>query len=57
MYASKRRCILMAVKINGKDFKFSAGKHNELQKAIIKEFAKIYTILQGVSEKLIQGYY
>ena len=57
MYASKRRRTVMSVNINGKDFKFSAGKHNELQKAIIEEFAKIYTILQGVSEKLIQGYH
>ncbi len=30
---------MMSVKINGDDFKFSAGKHNELQKAIIEEFA------------------
>ena len=29
----------MHVKINGIDFTFSAGKHNELQKAIIEEFA------------------
>ena len=29
----------MPVKINGDDFKFSPGKHNELQKAIIEEFA------------------
>ena len=30
---------MMPVNINGKDFKFSSGKHNELQKAIIEEFA------------------
>ncbi len=30
---------MMPVKINGADFKFSVGKHNELQKAIIEEFA------------------
>ena len=30
---------MMPVKINGLDFSFSAGKHNELQKAIIEEFA------------------
>ena len=30
---------MMPVKINGDDFKFSPGKHNELQKAIIEEFA------------------
>ena len=29
----------MPVKINGADFTFSPGKHNELQKAIIEEFA------------------
>ena len=39
IYASKKRMTLMPVKINGGDFKFSAGKHNELQKAIIEEFA------------------
>ena len=30
---------MMPVRINGSDFRFSAGKHNELQKAIIEEFA------------------
>lgn len=39
MYASKKKMTMMPVKINGDDFKFSAGKHNELQKAIIEEFA------------------
>ena len=39
IYASKKKMIMMPVNINGKDFKFSAGKHNELQKAIIEEFA------------------
>lgn len=29
----------MPVQINGEDFTFSPGKHNELQKAIIEEFA------------------
>lgn len=29
----------MPVKIDGKDFTFSPGKHNQLQKAIIEEFA------------------
>ena len=29
----------MPVKINNKDFTFSPGKHNQLQKAIIEEFA------------------
>lgn len=39
LYASKKKMTKMPVKINGKDFTFSAGKHNELQKAIIEEFA------------------
>lgn len=39
LYASKRTMRKMPVKINGKDFTFSPGKHNQLQKAIIEEFA------------------
>lgn len=39
MYASKKRMTMMPVRINGSDFLFSTGKHNELQKAIIEEFA------------------
>ena len=39
LYASKRSMLKMPVKINGEDFTFSPGKHNELQKAIIEEFA------------------
>ena len=39
IYTSKRTMHQMPVKINGKDFTFSLGKHNELQKAIIEEFA------------------
>lgn len=39
IYASKKKMTMMPVKINGEDFNFSAGKHNELQKAIIEEFA------------------
>lgn len=39
IYASKKKMTMMPVKINGDDFSFSAGKHNELQKAIIKDFA------------------
>ncbi|MDE7269259.1 MAG: restriction endonuclease [Acetatifactor sp.] len=38
-YASKKKMTMMPVRINGADFQFSAGKHNELQKAIIEEFA------------------
>ncbi len=39
LYTSKRAMIKMPVRINGKDFAFSPGKHNQLQKAIIEEFA------------------
>lgn len=39
LYAAKRTMRKMPVKINGADFTFSPGKHNELQKAIIEEFA------------------
>ena len=39
IYASKKRMTMMPVKINSNDYTFSAGKHNELQKAIIEEFA------------------
>ena len=39
IYASKKEMEKMPVKINGKDFTFSTGKHNQLQKAIIEEFA------------------
>lgn len=38
-YASKKAMQKMPVKINGIDLTFSTGKHNELQKAIIEEFA------------------
>lgn len=39
IYASKKRMQKMPVKINNKDYTFSPGKHNQLQKAIIEEFA------------------
>ena len=39
IYESKREKQKMSVKINGDSLKFSPGKHNELQKAIIEEFA------------------
>lgn len=39
IYASKKEMTKMPVKINNQKFTFSAGKHNELQKAIIEEFA------------------
>lgn len=38
-YASKKEMTKMPVKINNEEFTFSPGKHNELQKAIIEEFA------------------
>lgn len=38
LYASKKKMTMMPVNINGESFKFSTGKHNELQKAIIEEF-------------------
>lgn len=39
LYASKKKMTMMPVNINGESFKFSTGKYNELQKAIIEEFA------------------
>ena len=39
IYASKKKMQKMPVKINQQEFTFSPGKHNELQKAIIEEFA------------------
>lgn len=39
IYASKKKMQKMPVKINNQDFTFSPGKHNQLQKAIIEEFA------------------
>lgn len=39
IYASKKRMRKMPVRINNRDFTFSPGKHNKLQKAIIEEFA------------------
>ena len=38
-YASKKVMAMQPVNINGIDYLFSTGKHNELQIAIIKEFA------------------
>ncbi|MCI8624056.1 MAG: restriction endonuclease [Provencibacterium sp.] len=38
-YASKRAIRKMPVEINGAGFTFSPGKHNQLQKAILEEFA------------------
>lgn len=39
LYNSKKAVRKMPVKINGDDFTFSPGKHNQLQKFIIEEFA------------------
>ena len=39
IYASMKQLQKMPVKINNQDFTFSPGKHNQLQKAIIEEFA------------------
>lgn len=39
IYASKKEMIKMPVRINGMDFTFRKGEHNQLQKAIIEEFA------------------
>jgi hypothetical protein len=39
LYASKKAMTKMPVRINGQNLTFSLGKHNELQKAIIEEFA------------------
>ena len=39
LYASRRTARKMSVNINGKDFLFSPGEHNQLQRAILEEFA------------------
>ena len=38
-YESKKRMELQPVQINGVAYTFSTGKHNQLQKAVIEEFA------------------
>ena len=38
LYTSKRTVRKMPVKINGSEFTFSPGRHNQLQRAIIEEF-------------------
>ncbi len=42
IYESKKKMTMMPVKINSQTLHFSVGKHNELQKAIIEEFAPRY---------------
>lgn len=39
IYSSKKKMTFMPVRINGAEFIFSPGKHNQLQKAIIEDFA------------------
>ncbi|MCL1795052.1 MAG: restriction endonuclease [Oscillospiraceae bacterium] len=39
IYASKKRMTKMPVQINGEEMSFSTGKHNQLQKLILEEFA------------------
>ncbi len=39
IYENKRKLTKMPIIINGEKFDFSTGKHNELQKSIIEEFA------------------
>lgn len=39
IYASKKKMQKLPVRINNQDFTFSPGKHNQLLKAIIEEFA------------------
>lgn len=39
IYASKKEITKIPIKINNKDYSLSLGKHNELQKLIISEFA------------------
>ena len=39
IYENRRKLEKIPIRINGQDLEFSTGKHNELQKAIIEEFA------------------
>ena len=39
IYASKKKMKQIPVQINGQNLVFSVGKHNQLQKAIIEDFA------------------
>lgn len=39
IYASKKKLQKMPVKINNMEYSFSTGKHNQLQRAIVEEFA------------------
>ncbi len=52
IYASKKRMRMMPVLINGQELHFSPGKHNELQRAIIEQFAPRFA---PNSESMIVG--
>lgn len=39
IYENRRKLVKIPIRINGQNLEFSTGKHNELQKAIIEEFA------------------
>lgn len=39
LYSSRKKMTMLPVKINDDDFVLSSGKHNELQKAVIEDFA------------------
>ena len=39
IYASKKRMKMMPIFVNGQELQFSPGKHNELQRAVIEQFA------------------
>lgn len=39
LYANQRQMAMMPVRINGQQFQFSPGAHNQLQKAILEDFA------------------
>lgn len=41
-YNLKRQRKMIPVKINGDDYKFSTGAHNELQKAILEKFVPVF---------------
>ena len=41
-YSQQRDLVKIPVTVNGKAFSFSAGMHNELQKAIIEDFAALF---------------
>ena len=44
---------MLLVNINGESFKFSTGKYNKLQKAIIEEFALIFARRKSIDTALV----